>query len=71
MTTDDFQSHVIDTLARLDTKIESLIGNGQPGRVGKLEASVEELKRARWTLGGAILGISTGLSSLVHFLFKH
>ncbi len=66
----DFQLRVIDSLARLETTMESLAGNGQPGRVGKLEDTVEDLKKARWTIGGAVLGISTAVSTTIHFLFK-
>jgi hypothetical protein len=67
----EFQSHVIDTLARLDTKMESLVGNGQPGRVSKLESAVDELKKAKWTLGGLVVGISTTVSALIHFVFRY
>jgi hypothetical protein len=70
MNQDDFQDHVIDVLARLDTHMSDLVGNGQPGRVQKLETSVEELKKARWTLGGMIIGVSTSISTIIHFLFK-
>lgn len=37
---DNFEQHVIDALARLETNMESLVGNGQPGRVSKLETKV-------------------------------
>jgi len=70
MTQDDFQSHVIEALARLDTHMESLVGNGQPGRVGKLEEKVDDLSRIRWAFGGIVTGISVTVSAIVHFLFK-
>ena len=70
ITEPDFQLHVIDALARLETNLKALTGNGQPGRVGKLETDVEALKKARWTVGGIIVGASTVISSLIHFIFK-
>jgi hypothetical protein len=71
MTPEEFQVHVIDTLARLDTKMETLVGNGQPGRVGRLEEQLEALKRARWTMGGIVVGAATVLSAIIHFIFKY
>lgn len=71
MTQDEFQLHVVDTLARLDTKMTDLVGNGKPGRVKELEKQVESLKKARWTFGGVILGVAGTVSALVHFLFKY
>ena len=54
----------------MDAKLESLAGNGQPGRVGKLEDQVEDLKKARWTIGGMASGIAIAISTLIHFIFK-
>jgi hypothetical protein len=48
-----------------------LVGNGQPGRMTKLESKVEDLQKARWTIGGMIVGITTAVSALIHFLFKY
>lgn len=67
MNSDDFQTHVIDMLARLDTKMEDLAGNGKPGRVSKLEDAVESLNKWRWIIAGGVLG----LSALVHFIFRY
>lgn len=68
MSPDDFQTHVIDTLARLDTKMDTLVG--EDGRVTKLEEDVEDLKVARWTITGMATGISIVASSIVNFIFK-
>lgn len=70
MTPEEFQLHVIDVLARLDENMESLVGNGQPGRVTKLEDKVEALQKERWYAGGVIAGGSAILGTVVHFLFK-
>jgi hypothetical protein len=71
METKEFQNHVIDTLARLDTNMKSLVGNGQPGRIQCIEDDVEELKKARWTFGGLMIGVSAAVSSVIHFFFKY
>lgn len=74
MNQQEFQDHVIDTLARLDTNMTSLIGNGQPGRISKIETSitdtntaVDKLKKYVWMGVGATLA----LSGVIHFLFKY
>lgn len=71
MTTDEFQIHVVETLARLDTHMESLVGNGQPGRVTKLETAVDSLRKWRWTISGAVLGAAGLISAAIHFIFKY
>lgn len=39
----DFESHVVDALARLETTMHSLVGNGQPGRIDILEGKVNKI----------------------------
>jgi len=41
----EFQREVLDKLVRLETKMESLIGNGQPGRMKSVEDKVAILER--------------------------
>jgi hypothetical protein len=64
-----FKQRVVDSLARLETHMENLVGNGQPGRVTKIEDDVESLQKARWYLAGAVVGISTAASAVIHFVF--
>ncbi len=71
MNPEEFQLHVIDSLARLNTNMTSLVGNGQPGRIHIIEATLEDLKKARWTIGAMVLGITTAVSAAIHFLFKY
>ena len=40
----DFEREVLDRLARLQTKIEMLTGNGQPGRMALAEQRLRELE---------------------------
>ncbi len=41
----EFQREVLDKLVRLETKMDSLVGNGQPGRVKDVEEKVAVLER--------------------------
>ncbi len=41
----EFQREVLDKLVRLETKMDSLLGDGQPGRVKTLEDKVGMLER--------------------------
>jgi hypothetical protein len=47
-----------ERLSRLDQQVYSLVGNSQPGRVGKLEAAVQTLQEMRWWLVGPAAGVS-------------
>ncbi|HVI10784.1 MAG TPA: hypothetical protein VND65_21015 [Candidatus Binatia bacterium] len=41
----EFQREVLDKLIRLETKMDSLVGNGQPGRMKTVEDKVAILER--------------------------
>jgi hypothetical protein len=41
----EFQREVLDKLVRLETKMDALMGNGQPGRVRVLEDKVSVLEK--------------------------
>ena len=41
----EFQREVLDKLVRLETKMDSLVGNGQPGRVKLIEDKVSALEK--------------------------
>lgn len=64
---DQFQDLVIEKLTRLETHMEDLMGNGQPGRMTKVEEKVESLSRWRWIIAGAV---GAG-SAIIHFIFKY
>jgi uncharacterized metal-binding protein len=49
----DFEREVIASLATLKTQITSVVGNGQPGRLTKLEERVSFLERVHWKTVGA------------------
>jgi hypothetical protein len=41
----EFQREVLDKLVRLETKMDALVGNGQPGRMKLVEDKVAVLER--------------------------
>ena len=41
----EFQREVLDKLVRLETKMDALVGNGQPGRMKVIEDKVSVLER--------------------------
>jgi hypothetical protein len=45
VTDNDFQCEVLEKLARLEVKMETLIGSGQPGRMSLIEDRVNTLER--------------------------
>lgn len=68
---EDFQNIVIEKLSRLQTQMETLVGNGQPGRIRLLEDDVKDLSKARWVMGGIITGVASTISAIIHFAFRH
>ena len=45
VTDNDFQCEVLEKLARLEAKMEMLVGSGQPGRISLIETKVSALER--------------------------
>jgi hypothetical protein len=63
----DFNAFARDTGERvsvLETDVHSLVGNGRPGRVDRLESAVQRLKQWRWWMVGAAAG-SGGVISVL------
>jgi hypothetical protein len=62
----EFQREVLDKLVRLETKMDSLVGNGQPGRMKVVEDKVATLEKndLRNTLHNRLINgfISAGIS---------
>ena len=65
----EFQREVLDKLVRLETKMDALVGNGQPGRMKLVEDKVAVLERSdlRNSLHNRLLnvGISAAISAAV------
>jgi len=66
----EFEQTVLSDLAELKSQMRTLVGNGQPGRMTRLEARVEEHERFVQRAGGigAALG---GLVTLAHFALDY
>jgi hypothetical protein len=68
--------HAFDTvqrLATLETQLDSVVGDQQPGRLTLVEQSVKELQSWRWRMAGIGAGSSvvvTGLFTFVLHLLK-
>jgi len=45
VTDNDFQREVLEKLGRLETKMDMLVGNGQPGRIKLMEDRLVQLER--------------------------
>jgi len=67
-----FDVHSADTgerLAKLETHVESLVGDTQPGRFTVLENKVSDLQHWRFTATGIYIGVSGLVSALTAFLY--
>lgn len=56
-----------ERVATVESQMRELVGNGQPGRVTKVEKSVEKLNEFMWRILGAV-GALTVLIGLVEGL---
>jgi uncharacterized protein YacL len=65
----EFQREVLDKLVRLETKMDGLMGNGQPGRMKVVEDKVAVLERndLRNSVHNRLLNgaISAGISAAI------
>ena len=57
------QIDVVQRLASLEAQMKSLLGNGQPGRIGALESAISAVNRFKYTVVGYAMGVA-GLVSL-------
>lgn len=59
MSDPEFQRHVTDSLARLETKMTILVGeDGTGGRMASVEDRVSSLERHRWKQAGFLSAVS-------------
>ena len=62
----DFRMMVIQKLAHLETMMEDIAGNGQPGRFHVLEDKVRSHDRLIWILTGAGVVVGWLLEQILH-----
>jgi hypothetical protein len=63
--TGDFQTDVMVTLERLETHIEALVGNGQPGKIKLIEDAIDSLVNWR----NVIVGGGIVIAAIIAWLF--
>lgn len=72
----DYNKHARATgerLSKLESQMQTLLGNGQPGIITKLQDEVKDIQRWRWRIVGLSAGIGivvSGAISAVAWLFK-
>jgi hypothetical protein len=67
-----FESNSIERLSRLEENLrllrQDLVGDGQPGRIHRLEIEVGELRAQSHRQRGILVGISLVVSSVISLL---
>ncbi len=66
----DFEQTVIADLSQIKTDLRWLLGNGQPGRIQKLEQRVER-HEAVLQRGAGIAAAAAGLLTLIHIFIDY
>lgn len=65
---------ITQSLARLETRqaelIRTLLGNGQPGVIAKMEANIEELQSSYRTGRGVVATLAVLFSGMAAYLLK-
>ncbi|HEY5055708.1 MAG TPA: hypothetical protein VII58_06080 [Acidobacteriaceae bacterium] len=70
----DFEAQVLADLAILKTQMKDLVGNGQPGRLTRVESRISDHERAVQRLKGAAGALGAALTFAhfaIDFLFMH
>ena len=52
-----------ERLSALETHMQGLVGNGQPGRIQNLEIAVTDLKRSKYYFAGIVTAVCTFASA--------
>lgn len=58
-----------ERLAKIETHVEGVVGNAQPGRLTIVEKKVSDLQQWRWTTTGIYIGISSLVSVATAFVY--
>lgn len=64
----DWQRDMVGRTSTLETQVKSVVGNGQPGRLGVAEDKLDSLRRDRWIISGVLLSASTLIGWAMHLL---
>lgn len=60
-----------ERLAKMETHINLLVGDGQTGTIPQLEDKVDSLNNRFYWASGFGVAISTIIGSVIHFVFPH
>lgn len=55
-------------ISALETDNHALMGNGRPGRVSRLEESIDGLKQWRWKMAGVYTVVSAACSLVIELV---
>jgi hypothetical protein len=61
MDMNSFEARVIERLTSIESKLESLTGNGQPGEIQRMRDDIEDLKAAHNRGQGIRTAVSAGI----------
>jgi hypothetical protein len=59
-----------ERMACLETQMKSLVGNGQPGRIDRMEKVIGGLLRFRYTVVGYAAAAGTAVSLIIAWIHK-
>jgi hypothetical protein len=60
---------VVQRLSKLETQSESIVGNGQPGRLTIVENKVGDLQHVQWLVRGIYIGVSALVSFITGYIY--
>lgn len=67
-----FEKRTIDTLARIETKMDILVGrDGNGGRLSDLENRMRSVEHRKWKISGMSGVAGAGISYLVTWVIRH
>lgn len=65
---------IYERIRELETKMDSLMGNGRPGRIDKIETILSSLQRYLWTAIGVLAAVqflaANGVLDIRHLFNK-
>lgn len=71
---ESFEGNVVERLTRVEENLrllrQDLLGNGQPGRLGRMEIDMHQLRAESQRQRGVLAGISFIISTAIAFLSR-
>jgi len=57
-------------LTKVQTQVEPLFDNGQPGILSKLDTRVDDLEKSKWYAAGALGVLAAVFEPIAHYVMK-